>query len=68
MKPYYEHGGVTIYHGDCREVMPQLADIEAIVTDPPWPTESFYVRGNDESWELMRKGNWFIAYDHELDP
>src|SRR6185312_15730740 len=21
MKPYYEHGGITIYHGDCREVL-----------------------------------------------
>lgn len=24
MKPYYEHAGITIYHGDCREVLPQL--------------------------------------------
>ena len=22
MKPYYEHAGITIYHGDCREVLP----------------------------------------------
>jgi len=24
MKPYYDHAGITIYHGDCLEVMPQL--------------------------------------------
>lgn len=24
MKPYYEHGGITIYHGDCREILPQF--------------------------------------------
>ena len=24
MKPYYEHAGITIYHGDCREVLPDL--------------------------------------------
>ena len=24
MKPYYEHAGITIYHGDCREIIPQL--------------------------------------------
>jgi DNA modification methylase len=24
MKPYYEHAGVAIYHGDCREVLPVL--------------------------------------------
>jgi hypothetical protein len=22
VKPYYEHAGITIYHGDCREVLP----------------------------------------------
>jgi hypothetical protein len=36
MKPYYEHGGITIYHGDGREIMPALVGIEAIVTDPPY--------------------------------
>lgn len=35
MTPYYEHGGVTIFHGDCLEVLPSLrADI--VVTDPPF--------------------------------
>ncbi|MGA3168342.1 MAG: site-specific DNA-methyltransferase [Terriglobia bacterium] len=24
MKPYYQHAGITIYHGDCREVLPTL--------------------------------------------
>lgn len=33
MKPYYEGGPVTIYHGDCREVWP-AADV--LVTDPPY--------------------------------
>jgi site-specific DNA-methyltransferase (adenine-specific) len=31
--PYYEHGRITIYHGDCREWMP-AADV--IVSDPPY--------------------------------
>lgn len=35
MTPYYDHDGVTIYHGDCREVMPSIhADV--MVTDPPY--------------------------------
>jgi site-specific DNA-methyltransferase (adenine-specific) len=35
MKPYYEHAGITIYHGDCREILPGLrADV--VVTDPPF--------------------------------
>jgi len=36
MKPYYEHGGITIYHGDCRAVLPNLQRVDAVVTDPPY--------------------------------
>jgi site-specific DNA-methyltransferase (adenine-specific) len=38
MKPYYEHGGITIYHGDCREVLPQIA-AHFMITDPPFGLE-----------------------------
>ncbi len=35
VKPYYDHGGITIYHGDCREILPHVkADV--MVTDPPY--------------------------------
>lgn len=49
MKPYYDHGGITIYHGDCREVLPGLAIDDALVaTDPPYgidhPTD-YHQRG-----------------------
>jgi site-specific DNA-methyltransferase (adenine-specific) len=36
VRPYYEQDGITIYHGDCREILPGLADIGAVVTDPPY--------------------------------
>lgn len=36
MSPYYEHGGIRIYHGDCREILPSLPAAGAIVTDPPF--------------------------------
>jgi site-specific DNA-methyltransferase (adenine-specific) len=36
MKPYYEHGGITIYHGDCREVLPTLEKVDLVLTDPPY--------------------------------
>lgn len=38
MKPYYEHNGITIYCGDCLEVMPHLEPTDAIITDPPYGT------------------------------
>jgi site-specific DNA-methyltransferase (adenine-specific) len=40
LKPYYEHAGITIYHGDCREILPQLdVAVDSIITDPPYPAE-----------------------------
>ena len=36
MKPYYEHAGITIYHGDCREILPSLSTAELIFTSPPY--------------------------------
>ena len=35
MRPYYEQDGITIYHGDCREVLPAL-EFDATVSDPPY--------------------------------
>ena len=39
LKPYFEQDGITIYHGDCREVLPTCGNFEACVTDPPYGLE-----------------------------
>jgi hypothetical protein len=41
LKPYYEHAGITIYLGDCREVLPKLEKgcAAMMFTDPPYPKE-----------------------------
>ena len=37
MKPYYEQDGIAIYHGDCREILPQLTEkVDLVLTDPPY--------------------------------
>ncbi len=36
MRPYYEADGVTIYHGDCREILPQVSAADLVLTDPPF--------------------------------
>lgn len=44
MKPYYDHGGVTLYHADCRDVLDSAAlfgpdghgFVDHVVTDPPY--------------------------------
>ncbi|MGE4302195.1 MAG: site-specific DNA-methyltransferase [Victivallaceae bacterium] len=38
MKPYYQDELITLYHGDCREIIPQLdVKFNALITDPPYP-------------------------------
>jgi len=36
MKPYYERDGITIYHGDCFDVLHELSGVGAVLTDPPY--------------------------------
>ena len=35
-KPYYQDDSCTIYHGDCREILPHLAPVDLVLTDPPY--------------------------------
>lgn len=39
MTPYFEtpDGRITIYHGDCREILPMLTEpVDLVLTDPPY--------------------------------
>ena len=49
MKPYYDHGGITLYHGDCRDVLPTLApgSVDLVLTDPPYGVA--YASGRENS-------------------
>lgn len=40
--PYYEDEAVTIYHGDCREILPLMPpkSIDLVLTDPPYEDEA----------------------------
>ena len=41
MKPYYTEDGVTIWHGDCVEIMAAMdaGSVDAVVCDPPYGLE-----------------------------
>lgn len=38
MRPYYDNGMITLYLGDCRDILPTLPrdSVDLIVTDPPY--------------------------------
>lgn len=42
-QPYYQDDAVTIYHGDCREILPELPKMDLVLTDPPYfvPVQSY---------------------------
>ena len=62
MNPFYTDNCITLYHGDCIEVMKRLGDdFDACITDPPYfvlPNGKF---GDDFKWDS------FEDYGHFLD-
>lgn len=55
-KPYYDEDGITIYHGDCREILPHLEPVDMIFTDPP------YGHNNNNDGDLIHR--WEAALGH----
>jgi DNA modification methylase len=65
--------GVTVYLGDCREILPTLGRVDAVVTDPPygisyesgWATDALWIAGfsigGDETTDLR---DWVISQIH----
>lgn len=42
MTPYYQEDGITIYHGDCRVILPALdTHGDTCIVDPVWPNSVF---------------------------
>jgi len=51
-------GDATLYLGDCREILPELGKVDAVVTDPPYKLTS---GGNTPGG---MKGGWFDDYNN----
>lgn len=48
MKPYYSNAGITIYHGDCREILLSLSTpIDILLTDPPYAVPTVVAQGRN---------------------
>ena len=70
--PYYqdEKYGITIYLGDCRDILPQLEPVDLVLTDPPYgvnhPT-NYHERGRGKLAECRNYAPVFED-DRPFDP
>ncbi len=55
MKPIYDEDGITLYHGDCRDILPARGAVDVVVTDPPYGDTSL-------SWDEPVRG-WLGLVD-----
>ena len=46
--PYYKNGGVTLYNGDCVEIIPNIHGPNLVVTDPPWIYHGYTIQMEKE--------------------
>ena len=62
LSPYYEDNAVRIFHGDCREVLPQLDErFELVLTDPPYSERTH--RGARTS-RFGMQGKRLVDFEH----
>ena len=47
MTPYYDDGQITIYHGDCLDVLPSIETAALVATDPPYNANKDYGVASD---------------------
>jgi site-specific DNA-methyltransferase (adenine-specific) len=67
VKPYYEDGTVTIYHGDCREILPIPAC--AVISDPPYGIRYTPSQNTRKAWGRKNfVGAVVIGDDAPFDP
>lgn len=73
LQPFYDRDGITIYNGDCRQVLPFLDRFDLLLTDPPYgigeakannPSRSVLARSRDygrADWDDAPPAPWLMT-------
>lgn len=66
-------GNATLYLGDCRDILPTLGKVDAVVTDPPYGMDwAFTGQGSGKSAQggknSITKGQRIIGDQEDFDP
>lgn len=67
MKPYFQDADVTIFHGDCREILPTLAPVDLVLTDPPYNAGISYGEGTNDKVSWSEYGDWLKSCLVEME-
>jgi site-specific DNA-methyltransferase (adenine-specific) len=72
VKPYFQDEHVTIYRGDCREVLPSLPLVDVVLTDPPYPNGmGHFTDGIVAATDVLRSfkcARWLVFWDELSTP
>jgi DNA modification methylase len=68
MTPFYQDEFATIFHGDCREVLPTLGAVDLVLTDPPYgiDLDAHAKQSCMDGTTRRRIRPWAIANDGDL--
>ena len=59
-------GDCRLILGDCRDILPTLGKVDAVVTDPPYGIASTWKGGSGHGWGKARsEGELRNEWDHE---
>jgi len=76
IEPRYRSEQVTLYCADCLDVLPQLEQVDAVITDPVWPNAPNNIFGRainpvdllGESLSMIRAKRLVIVLRYDSDP
>lgn len=57
-KPYYQDDSCTIYHGDCRDILPHLPPVDLVLTSPPYDALREY--GKTFQWDFAETADRLV--------
>lgn len=58
--PYYSDDFVTIYHGNCLDILPEIEQVDAVITDPPYGLGYQYLSYEDTEDNLIELVQGFV--------
>ncbi len=67
MKPYYEHDGITIYHGAAEQILPHIeVKADLVLTDPPYSSGGLHRSDRSHKPSQKYRSNNVVKVDPEF--